>query len=733
MTLSVWRFAHLAIAVFSFLFLASASITGAILGLNAAYEKVPPYRVHDFNEIQLFQTLPVLRKAYPEITELTVDHNQFVTLQGTDSNGNDVNAYIDARTGEILGTPQKKSGFIQWVTSFHRSLFLHDAGRLFVGINAFLLLIIALTGSILIILRQKGIKRFFSKIVKDYFAQYYHVLLGRLLLIPILIIAISGTYLSMERFHLFPEQKIVHKLSDEILKNQVKKNITDFPAFKYVKLADVQKIEFPFIEDDPEEHYTLKINNREIVVDQFTGQILSEVPYSATSLFASLSLNLHTGQASAIWAIILTIASLNILFFIYSGFAMTLKRRAIRIKNKFKAAESNYILLAGSENGSTLRFANAIHKQLLAHKKISYLTELNNYSVFPEAEHIIVFTSTHGLGDAPSNAKKIISLIEKYPQSKPVNISVIGFGSQAYPDFCGFARNLDYNLAAQNWARPFVEFHTVDDKSPQQFTTWVKAWSEKAGLPLSVTPAVYSHKPAGLQKMMVVDKIAIPDDDQTFILTLKPGMRTKFTSGDLLAIYPNNDGRERLYSIGKSHGSIQLVVKLHPSGFGSGYLHHLEPGKVIKAGIIRNASFHFPKKAPAVAMIANGTGIAPFLGMLQQNTKKTETHLYCGFRKETKITQHYKILSTEMVLEEKLTKFHMAFSREANPRYVMSLIIKDALFFANLLANGGCIMICGSLAMQRDVEATLDVICLERNGNSLSFYKDKGQIFTDCY
>ena len=110
-------------------------------------------------------------------------------------------------------------------------------------------------------------------------------------------------------------------------------------------------------------------------------------------------------------------------------------------------------------------------------------------------------------------------------------------------------------------------------------------------------------------------------------------MRSKFTSGDLLAIYPANDNRERLYSIGNHQRNIQLVVKLHPHGLGSGFLYNLEAGEIIKARIINNHAFHFPKKASKVALISNGTGIAPFLGMIEQNKKKTEIHLYCWLSK----------------------------------------------------------------------------------------------------
>lgn len=210
-------------------------------------------------------------------------------------------------------------------------------------------------------------------------------------------------------------------------------------------------------------------------------------------------------------------------------------------------------------------------------------------------------------------------------------------------------------------------------------------------------------------------------------------MRTKFSSGDLLAIYPANDSRERLYSIGNYSGNIQLVVKLHPHGLGSGFLNNLEAGNTFKARVINNKAFHFPAKAPKVALISNGTGIAPFLGMIEQNKKKTETHLYCGFRMETETVSGYKKFSDEMIQKQKLGSFHLALSREAEHIYVMDLIKRDASFFVDLLQQGGVIMICGSLAMQKDVEAILNEICLANSIKNLYDYKKNGQLLTDCY
>lgn len=726
MTLSFWRYSHLALAVFSAAFLIIASVTGTILAVDAIQEKIPPHRVENFDDITLEQTLPTLRKIYPEITELSIDHNQFVTLQAIDNDGNDVNAYIDPTTGKIIGTPTKKSDFINWNTSLHRSLFLHETGRIFIGINAFLLVLIAISGFALVINRQRGLRNFFSKIVKEYFAQYYHVLLGRLALIPILIIALTGTYLSMDRFHLFENKD--QKQTETSAKTDSKKTFD----LKNTPLANVTKIEFPF-SDDPEDYYIFELKDRKIEVDQYSNAIVSEEQFPTTKLLSDLSLDLHTGRANSIWAFILGLASLNILFFIYSGFAMTFKRRASRIKNKFKAEESKYILLVGSENGSSLRFANAILKELIGHGETAFISQLNNYTSYPKAEHLLIFTSTYGLGDAPSNASKFVTLLEKNLQKQPINYSVIGFGSKSYPDFCGYAKEVDALLETKAWANRLLELQTVNDKSAEEFVNWVQLWSAKTGISLSTTPSVYNHIPKGLQQLMVLDKTTISETDQTFLLTLRAGIRSKFTSGDLLAIYPANDNRERLYSIGKRNGNLQLAVKLHPSGLGSGFLYNLKPGDTIKSQIISNHAFHFPKKANQVALISNGTGIAPFLGMIAQNKKKTDIHLYSGFRQETEITKHYQDFANEMIQKQYLKQFHLAYSREANHHYVMDLIQIDADFFANLLKNGGVIMICGALAMQFDVEKVLDTICISKNNTNLSEYKAKGQILTDCY
>lgn len=727
MTLSFWRSAHLALAVFSAAFLVLASVTGVILAVDAIQEKTPPYKIADFDAISLQETLSILRKTYPEITELTVDHNQFVNLQGLDQDGNDVNAYVDAKTGKILGAPKQKSEFIQWTTALHRSLFLKETGRFIVGFVSFLLLLITISGLALLLNRQKGIKALFASIVKENFVQYYHVYLGRLSLLPIIVLSVSGSYLTLEKFNFFLEKNTIE--ANTAATTSVK-STTDF--FKTTLLSDVKKIEFPF-SDDPEDFYIITLHDSEIEVNQQSGAIISETPFPLQTIATEWNLDLHTGRFSIIWAIVLALASINILFFIYSGFAMTLKRRASRIKNTFKATESDLILLVGSENGSTLAFANAIQKQLVAQGKKVFLGELNSYTSYPKAELLIVLTSTHGLGDAPANATSFLSRLQKTEQQQPIQFSVVGFGSMAYPDFCAYATEIDEALAQQKWANRVLDMQTVNDKSATEFVAWIRLWNDQTGINLATTPSLYSEVPKDLEKIKVLDKTLISETEHTFLLTLETSTFSKHTSGDLLAVYPANDNQERLYSIGKVNDKIQLVVKLHPSGLGSNYLYDLEKGSVFKGRIIQNKSFHFPKKVAQVAMISNGTGIAPFLGMMAQNQNKTKLHLYCGFRQETETVTGYKKFAYDMLAKKQLTSFQLALSREDKQEYVMDLIERDASFFGKLLQDGGTILICGSLAMQKDVEKVLDTICLNQSSKGITFYKENGQVLTDCY
>jgi sulfite reductase (NADPH) flavoprotein alpha-component len=730
MTLSIWRYAHLSLAILSSAFLVILSLTGFVLAVDAINEKSPTYKVDNFENITLAQVLPTLRENYFEIIEIKVDHNDFVTIDAMDEDGNPIKSYINPNTGKKIGEIVPKSDFINWTTALHRSLFLKETGRAIVGVVSFLLLLISVSGLILIIQRQNGILNFFTKVNKDSFSQYFHVVTGRWLLIPIVIIALTGTLIFLSRLEPLIGQPT--EVKHQVKENLPAKDLKDIEFFQNTKLSSVEKIEFPFIPDDEAEPFIVHLRKKNVTINQVNGTIMAESfnPYSA--IVEKFNIDLHTGRTNVIWAAILGIASLNIVFFIWSGFVITFKRTRTKIgKNKFKVNDAEIIILIGSENGSTLGFANKIQEQLLANGQKSYMAQMNQYDVYPNAKQIIVFTSTYGLGDSPTNAKKFESLLTKFPQQNKIDFTVVGFGSKAYEDYCGYAVKVDDWLNNQSWANRMIDLKTVNDKSPEEFTNWAIAYKEATAIPLATTPAMYVGKAPKLKNIKVISTTKTTDEDATFKVILET--KEKFKSGDLLAIYPANDHRERLYSVGKIENKLQLIVKLHEFGLGSQFLHNLKTGESIKARVVKNKAFHFPKKASKVILIANGTGIAPFLGMIDENKSHVETHLYAGFRHHNTITKEYDAFAQNQIKKNNLTKFHLAFSREENKQYVMDLVKRDADLFTESLQNGSVIMICGALAMQHDIEKVLEEICQTHLNKSFEYYKSNGQFLTDCY
>lgn len=133
MTISIWRYSHLALAVSSFVFILLASVTGIILAFQPISEQMQPYHVSDLGQVSLAETVAVFKKNYSEIIEINIDANGFVAASVFTEDGENLEGYFNPETAQYLGEKIKPSPFFQWVTNFHRSLFLKSTGRFLVG------------------------------------------------------------------------------------------------------------------------------------------------------------------------------------------------------------------------------------------------------------------------------------------------------------------------------------------------------------------------------------------------------------------------------------------------------------------------------------------------------------------------------------------------------------------------------------------------------------------------
>ncbi|MGH1386381.1 PepSY domain-containing protein [Kordia sp.] len=733
MTISIWRYSHLLLAISSSLFITIASITGIILAFEPISNQLEPYAVKNLDEISIANTISVLQEKYDEVIDVKVTNDDFVIASVITKSGASETFYINPTTGEKLGDLVEKAPIFKFATNLHRSLFLKSTGRFIVGFVSFLLFLIVLTGTILIAKRQGGIRRFFTKVVKENFQQYYHIQLGKIMWIPLVIITLTGVYLSLEKFSLLPSYQVSHQNVEFAETLPQKVHPTDFEVFQNTTLSEVKTIEFPF-SDAIEDYFLIKLTNKELQVHQYTGEILSTYQLPWVAIASQWSLLLHTGQGTILWAIILLLACIALIFFMYSGFKMTLKRtkKSLISKNTHDKDIAEFIILVGSETGNTYRFANLFFNALLANGKKVFITQLNAYTNYKSAKHIVVMTSTYGEGEAPSNAKHFERLLQNTKHQHTIQYSVVGFGSLLYPDYCKYAVEVDILLNAHANFKAVMPVFKINNQSFTAFEDWSKQWGKQTGIPIEIKKPKANINLKKLNSFSVIERSDI-NEDATFLIRLQPTKKQKFQSGDLLSFYPENDLVERQYSIGKIDGTIVLSVKKHEFGLCSTYLSQLSENDTTKATIKRNHEFHLPSDSKEIIMIANGTGIAPFLGMIDENKDAKKLHLFWGTRTKSSVNVYKEFLDKGLDSDQ-LTSLHIAYSQEtATKQYVQDIIEQQQNFIATVLQNEGVIMICGSVAMQNQVLNILEIITRSKLSLPLSEFENMEQIKTDCY
>lgn len=723
MQTSLWRSIHGILACLVSLFLIIASVTGGILAFNQFWEST--HTPHRIGQETLSELVPKIQNQLSEISELEVVHQQII-VKGFDDEMNEVTAVVEPSTGQLMGAPTSPPEWIKTVTTLHRSLFLHEMGRSIVGGVSVLFLFSLLSGFILLYIRQG--RRWLSNSEMRNKADFIHFLGGKWFSLPLMIIALTGSILFLFRLGWLEEKETpTIALSAQHTK---KIDIQDFPIFKNTPVKEVQKLTFPLFEDE-EEFFELTTLTQKLKINQQTGDVISRQEFPATHHLSYYNKAIHTGEIHWAWALVLFLSSWIILLMVSSGVWLWLNRRPQHLKNQYTAEEAEYIILVGSEGGTTWAFAEKIYQQLLNLKQKVFLAYLNDFQSFPKAKYLIIFTSTYGDGDAPHHAEKAFNLIKNTAQQSPIQYTVLGFGSKSYPNFCGFAKDLDQCLAEMPWAEPLLPLHTVNDRSLEEIAQWATAWNEKHRLQLMSNPMYYHLNIVPTETLTVINKSDLDTENQTFSIVFKTSYQD-FSSGDILAIYPENNEKERLYSIGKVGQDLHLMVKLHPHGLGSQFLHQLTVGTQLKGRIIKNPYFHLPAQAPAVLMIANGTGIAPFLGMIR-NATPVKKYLYAGFRHRTTATINIEKEALNFAQHHHIQEVKTGYSQSETPQYVTDLVRENIATVASILRNQGVVMICGALAMQKDVEALLDTLLPHYQLHSVAYYKEQHQILTDCY
>ena len=416
----------------------------------------------------------------------------------------------------------------------------------------------------------------------------------------------------------------------------------------------------------------------------------------------------------------------------FGGLINRLKGKDSTGKNrkKWSKEEAEYILLFGTHTGSTEIMAKAFFKGLISEGKKVFMDELDNYTSYESATHLIVFTATYGAGGPPLNATYFEDLIQEKEVLNPMKFSVVAFGSTAFPDFCQFGVDVDNWIGTIPNFERFLPLVKIDNQSSSDMRSWLSLWNRSTDMNVHLELKNVTNKSSKIVEYTILDN-SEANVDNTILINLRPNNPIEFRSGDLLSVIPDGHQKPRMYSIARIGDDILLSVKKHDKGVCSTYLSSLNKGDTIKASLEHNKTFHFAENAPSVWLIGNGTGIAPYLGMIEEN-KNAPLNLIWGGRTETSFDL-YKPYIDKAIDKGSMNGFELALSREGKKQYVQDILDEQSDKVAKALDSGGVFMLCGSMAMQNSVLEVLDKITNEKLQKSISTFQNNGQLLKDCY
>lgn len=493
MIYKIWRQAHMWLAAFSSLFLLLAATTGLILALAGAREHLDSGAIPEGLSRPLSEVVGRLSERYGELTSLEVRPSGAVVLETFDEQGEAVRLVVDPTTGEALGEAREQSSFVREVTSLHRSLFLHDLGRVFVGGFTFLFLLILLTGLVLLG-RQLGFRRLLSPLGALPLSSRWHLELGRWIFVPLVVVAATGCYSFMLRMGVIPQGESRLEVYEAPPGGQGEMlPLAQLPPLEALRLGDVSRLDFPLMEDEP---YILHLSHERLSISATEGTVLERETYPFSAISQRVALDWHTGRTSLWWSIALVLVSLTILVLVVSGFVMLTRRLRgnRRAPSQGGETQADILLLVGSEHGTTWDIARSVASQWQAGRARVILLGLNEYSSAYSAEHLVVFTCTYGAGEAPSGAQDFERLLASDPVRSSMTFSVLAFGSRRYAAYCAYGTSVDQWLGEQPTLGRLLPLCCVDNRSAEDLAQWATQWNAATRYPLSTSQESYHYK-----------------------------------------------------------------------------------------------------------------------------------------------------------------------------------------------------------------------------------------------
>lgn len=687
MTRKIWRYTHLLVAFIIFIYLLIASISGAILGIHEGISAK-----QNQADISVASFVEKVSKNYAEVVSLKKNKEGEIELQAYDEEYNEIKGTVDPTTGKIITLKKQKNQYIDWVTTLHRSLFLDTTGRVLAGIFTVLFLIELITGALYMARAVPSFRYLFTQWKYENFALTYHHSVSRIVFFPLLILGITGAILFLFRFNILEEKLPISQQFD--IKQGKEIPVYNFPILTENSLKDFISLQFPF---DESEGYYLETNAGKYELDFSTGQIISqEVPHPSVK-WKALSYDLHTGKVHYIWAWVISLASLSVPGFVITGFMLFSKRKAKTIANNAKPEEAKIVVLYGSENGSTRQLAYEYTKKINKNGKV-FLGTMNELTEFPKAQKMFIFTATYGNGEAPTSADEFIKKLQNVNILPNIQLAILGFGSMKYDLYNQFSKDVVKAFKDKGLGNNISVFEKINERNPKEIAIALQKIKNNLNISIDELETMFSENEEKYQTLKILEKSSISEKNQYCQIVVE-GKEIFFSDGDLLKVKIPHTEDFRYYSIAKKGKNISLFTKYIIGGKCSEYFKELSVGNSIEAVVVHNQNFHIDDK-PTI-MISNGTGIAPYLGLLTDSDRK-DLILYAGFRHREKELEELKNAISK-------NEHHWCYSsQEDDGQRITQLVNRDIDKIVKHLMQNNTVMICGALSLKKEVENLLN-------------------------
>ncbi|MCG3200714.1 MAG: Flavohemoprotein [Gammaproteobacteria bacterium] len=713
-------------------------ITGAVLAVDSvrdAWQSVPA--AADLPVAALAQRVSATISGAEEIRRLPSGD---IVVYAFDA-GRAMASRVDPADGRVLG-PYRPSGLSHWFKKLHRSFLLGDAGRLGAAAVALGMLLLSVSGLMLMLRRMGGWRRLADR-MRGSLVQRLHAATGRAVLVVLLLSSATALYMSAATFDLVvldagsePDVVSVQIAQAELPAGRL-------PLLQGLRVGDLRRLGFPSAAD-PEDTWKVTTAQGQGWVDRYSGQTLAWQDATAAQRIHDWAMLLHTGEGAWVWALVLGPAGASIPLFWVTGLILWRQGRLPRprLADNSPSAQADVLIFVASETGSTWGFAQTLHDALVRSGHRVHTNSLEHFQVGTAARRVFLLAATYGEGQPPAHAARALERIARTPVTA-AQVAVLGFGDRQYPAFCAFAEALDAALGAQGWSTllPLTRIH---QQSAQEFARWGQDLARALGEPLELAYRPRLPPTTELQLLSRQDYPGGADQPAVILRFGLPAQRwrdrlagqglARFVAGDLLGVLAPGSGAPRYYSLasGRRDGFVEICVRRLPGGVCSGFLHGLQPGDSIQAFVRPNPGFALDGERRPVVLIGAGTGVAPLVGFIRANARRTPMHLYFGARDPAR--DFYFGAELERWLGEKrLASLRTVFSRVANGGgYVQDALHRDAGRVRALLARGAAVRVCGSRPMAQGVARVLDDI-LGTLRLSVAQLKAKGRYAEDVF